>query len=109
MSKSSVEPQPKPTDDTSMYDPRKQLFKEAMNHQWDMVLELYNDKKVQDQHITRANDTLLHVAISSATEEIVLDLLDILQLNQGITTLYLRRKTNMLYIFRVELGCYAPL
>ena len=92
MSKSSVEPSPKP-------DPRKVLFNEAMNRNWDKVKDLYkNNEEVQGKHITRANDTLLHVAVSSAPEKIVLKLLDIVKLNKGITTLYLRKNTNMLYI-----------
>ena len=81
--------------DDDMYNLRKELFKAAMNQNWIKVLELYKNKQVQGQHITRANDTLLHVAISGAKEKTVLDLLNIIQDNEGITTLYNRNHMRL--------------
>ncbi|XP_078179600.1 uncharacterized protein LOC144573722 [Carex rostrata] len=74
---------PDPSSDASLYNPRKDLFKAAMSREWKTVCDLYSkEQKVQGEHITRANDTLLHVAVSGATEKIILELLDIVKENE---------------------------
>ncbi|XP_078155730.1 uncharacterized protein LOC144551577 [Carex rostrata] len=87
MSTPSVEPPPKPSDDNSLYNPiRMELFNEAMNRNWFKVTRLYyRNEEVQGMPITRAKDTLLHVAVSSAPEKVVLELLNIVQLNEDMT------------------------
>ncbi|XP_078155712.1 uncharacterized protein LOC144551564 [Carex rostrata] len=92
--KTSVEPPQNPSDDNSLYNPRKKLFNQAMKHEWKTVLDLYKDEKVQGEHITRANDTLLHVAVSSAPEKIVLELLDIIQPKDMAKILNIKNKTG---------------
>ncbi|KAJ3705612.1 hypothetical protein LUZ61_009317 [Rhynchospora tenuis] len=60
---------------------RKEIFKAAMNREWKTLLDLYKNKQVQNEKITRAKDTVLHVAMSGAPEYIILRLLDIVEKN----------------------------
>ncbi|KAJ1701224.1 hypothetical protein LUZ63_001003 [Rhynchospora breviuscula] len=63
---------------------RKELFEAAMRRDWKKLLELYkSNKQAQNLKITRANDTVLHVAMSGAPEYRVLKLLDIVDENKN--------------------------
>ncbi|KAJ4746145.1 Ankyrin repeat protein [Rhynchospora pubera] len=63
---------------------RKELFEAAMRRDWKKLLELYkSNKQSQNQKITRANDTVLHVAMSGAPEYRVLKLLEIVDKNNS--------------------------
>ncbi|KAJ3705613.1 hypothetical protein LUZ61_009318 [Rhynchospora tenuis] len=72
-----------PLDDSLHRQLRKELFKAAMKHEWKTLLDLYQDKKVQNEKITRAKDTVLHVALSGAPVNIVLKLLEKVDANNS--------------------------
>ncbi|XP_073005903.1 uncharacterized protein [Typha latifolia] len=55
---------------------RKELFKLAMRDEWEEVIKIYKTyPEVQDQRLTRAKGTTLHVAISADKEDVALGLL----------------------------------
>ncbi|XP_072952132.1 uncharacterized protein [Typha angustifolia] len=55
---------------------RKELFKLAMRDEWEEVIKIYKaHPEVQDQRLTRAKGTTLHVAISAGKEDVALQLL----------------------------------
>ncbi|KAJ3705615.1 hypothetical protein LUZ61_009320 [Rhynchospora tenuis] len=61
----------------------EELFKVAMKREWETLLDLYQDRRVQNEKITRAKDTVLHVALSSAPVYIVLKLLEKVDANNS--------------------------
>ncbi|KAJ4734164.1 hypothetical protein LUZ62_010763 [Rhynchospora pubera] len=72
-----------PCDESLQKELRKELFRAAMNREWKKLLELYKNKQVQNQKITRSKDTVLHVAMSGAPEYTVLKLLEIVCQNNS--------------------------
>lgn len=57
----------------------KELFTECMKGNWNRVIDLYsNNPFVRVAKITRAEDTVLHLAISEATPDVVQRLVDLL-------------------------------
>ena len=56
------------------------IFNAAMSLKWKEVVDLFkSNKPVRYEKITRNNDTVLHVAISGATQNIVSQLLEIVE------------------------------
>jgi hypothetical protein len=59
---------------------RNEIYELTMRGKWKEVGDLFlNNKSVHMEHITRDNGTVLHVAVSGATENIVLKLLQIIE------------------------------
>ncbi|XP_072952017.1 uncharacterized protein [Typha angustifolia] len=72
-------PPPSPRQETEsdpLEEKRKELFKLAMRGEWEEVIKIYKaNPEVQDQRLTRAKGTTLHVAISAGKEDVALRLL----------------------------------
>jgi hypothetical protein len=67
---------PQPADDF-LYNVRNTIFQAAMRRNWKVVCDLFiENKQVRYLKITRGCETVLHVAISCATEYIVSELLE---------------------------------
>jgi hypothetical protein len=70
--------------DDSLYELRDDIFKTAMSCKWGKVCDLFlKNKQVHCQPITHNNDSVLHVAISGAPENIVLKLLKTIETNNS--------------------------
>lgn len=58
-------------------DPKKTLFKAAMQGKWEEVVSIYtNNTSIQALKITRSEDTVLHIAVSEGKKEIVKQLIN---------------------------------
>jgi hypothetical protein len=69
-----------PAEDSTNEQIRSKIYKLAMNRKWKEVCDLFlKNKSVHKENITRDNSTVLHVAISAATEDIILKLLETIE------------------------------
>jgi hypothetical protein len=69
-----------PSPGHSIYEWRNEIYKLAMSGKWTEVCDLFlYQKQVRTANITRDYNTVLHVAISSATENIGLKLLETIE------------------------------